>query len=516
MRIAPLPPFLLYDGINGDINAALLYERVLHHDTHDLPIFQHAKQFLWACLSRNNIADVKPFVAHMTLLQVPSIDARRWANPRFRKHFPTLNAPTVGTPGSNLNPPPPPPQLDIAAQIAAYMAATGNSFRRVEEEKKDEDTTGLSGMSTQEMSLTLQMCGKPSNGTKEDLPLWFLDVAAKATQDAFKNLIIRKNIETNTLYEDADVPLTAQLIKMVNKRNWCGKESNSKRPSLLNATEGLSPFIVLDLDEDQVAILNYNDDAITSASHTTVDDILRMKKRATAKVPESSEDFMLLLRTFANLLFALFSKDCPFLLCVVQIITALKQFSRNAREAMSITTKASILWVVLLQGRQFATGHMDVLAEFSALHSSLVAKQANIYHAEVPAELFKQKSPLSQKRSFDDAKPSIQTPPEAKKPKLVGTNLNTWHPKLKEKIGPALRKAGYPRFMTILEACDVDADQMYKKFGGRCTPNTMFGSCFAKGACKRDHSLPSSEEVEEILTLTKKFFENPTPIKTGS
>jgi hypothetical protein len=99
----------------------------------------------------------------------------------------------------------------------------------------------------------------------------------------------------------------------------------------------------------------------------------------------------------------MFSKDCPFLLCVIQIINALKQFSRNAREAMSIMTKASILWVILLQARQFATGNMDVLAEFSALHANLVAKQANIYHAEVPAELFKQKSPLAQKRSGDDA-----------------------------------------------------------------------------------------------------------------
>jgi hypothetical protein len=79
-----------------------------------------------------------------------------------------------------------------------------------------------------------------------------------------------------------------------------------------------------------------------------------------------------------------------------------------------------------------------------------------------------------------------------------------------------MRKAGYPRFLQILDICNIDANDMYAKFGKRCTPNTLFGSCYSKGACKRDHSLPSAEEVEEILTLTKKFYDNPTPIKPGS
>jgi hypothetical protein len=124
------------------------------------------------------------------------------------------------------------------------------------------------------------MCGTPPNIVKEELPQWFLEVAAKGMQDSFKNLIICKNIENNTLYEDAKVPLTAPLVKMISKRNWCGKESNTKCPSILNATEGLSPFIVLDLDEDEVAKLNYDDDAFNSASHTTVDDILKLRCKA--------------------------------------------------------------------------------------------------------------------------------------------------------------------------------------------------------------------------------------------
>jgi hypothetical protein len=261
MQIAPIPPFVVYDGFQADVHAPLIYERLLRIDTHGMPVYQHAKHFLLACLSKNNIVDTKPFVSNQILLQQATPSARRWANARFKQHFPTL---------VNTVPAAPPQNTDLATQIAAILAAqqrsTENQRNSVGEEKKDDDPGAISGMSKQELSLTLQMCGKPSDGVKEDLPPWFLEVAAKGTQDAFKNLIIRKTIENNYIFDDAEVPLTAQLVRMVNKRSWCGKESNTRRPSILNATEGLSPFIVLDMDEDEVARLNYNADALQSYS----------------------------------------------------------------------------------------------------------------------------------------------------------------------------------------------------------------------------------------------------------
>lgn len=248
-----------------------------------------------------------------------------------------------------------------------------------------------------------------------------------------------------------------------------------------------------------------------------VDDILKLRRKARAKVPETAETFMLTLRTFANLLFALFSHECPYLKCVIEVISAIKQFSRKAREAMSITTKASILWVILLQGRQFATGEINVLAEFVQLQTNLNAKQAHITHAEVPVELLHQTAPLSKKRRSDEG-PSSLAPPldtaggDDKKLK-VNTNPNTWHPRLKAKLGPALRANGYPKFMQVLNFCKIDPKHFYDKLGDRCTPNTIFGTCFSKGACQRKHTLPSSAEVDEILYLTKMFHEHPEDFK---
>jgi hypothetical protein len=198
---------------------------------------------------------------------------------------------------------------------------------------------------------------------------------------------------------------------------------------------------------------------------------------------------MLTLCTFANLLFALFSKDCPYLKCVIEVISAIKQFSRKAREAMSITTKASILWVILLQGRQFATREMTILAEFVQLQTNLNAKQVNITQAEVPTKILHHKTPLNKKHCTDEglsppALPLGVPSDDDKKPKVV-SNPNTWHPRLKAKLGPALRATGYPKFMQVLNFCQIDPKHFYNKLGDRCTPNTIFGNCFSKGACQR-------------------------------
>ena len=96
---------------------------------------------------------------------------------------------------------------------------------------------------------------------------------------------------------------------------------------MATSSEGLSPFAVLDLDEDAVARINDADDALTRASLMTFQDLKKIRNANKSKVPESSDEFMLTLKRFANLLFSIFSDDCPYFKCVQQIIVALKKFS---------------------------------------------------------------------------------------------------------------------------------------------------------------------------------------------
>ena len=60
---------------------------------------------------------------------------------------------------------------------------------------------------------------------------------------------------------------------------------------------------------------------------------------------------------------------------------------------MALSTMGLILWIILLQSRQFALGEMNVLCEFTTMHSDLLAKKATIHHGEMPMELIKNSTP---------------------------------------------------------------------------------------------------------------------------
>ena len=82
--------------------------------------------------------------------------------------------------------------------------------------------------------------------------------------------IIRTHIMSSTHYADAEVPLLAPLLKMAIKQNWVGKDTNINRPSLVNATNGIYPFIVLDTTEEQVSSINEDDEALSRSSYVTL------------------------------------------------------------------------------------------------------------------------------------------------------------------------------------------------------------------------------------------------------
>ena len=121
--------------------------------------------------------------------------------------------------------------------------------------------------------------------------------------------------------------------------------------------------------------------------HVTPSDISKLKTKLKATVPTSHEDFILMLKRFCNALFGIFSGDSPYFKCCVKVVDVLQAFSRPARAAMTTNTRAAILWILLLQSRQFAMGNMDILSEFATMQSDLRAKRGVITHAEVPIDL---------------------------------------------------------------------------------------------------------------------------------
>ena len=54
---------------------------------------------------------------------------------------------------------------------------------------------------------------------------------------------------------------------------------------------------------------------------------------------------------------------------------------------MTQSTKAAVLWIILIQSCEFAKGKGESTAEFHEMQHGLAVKCAEITHAEVPAQL---------------------------------------------------------------------------------------------------------------------------------
>ena len=512
MTLAPLPPYLVYDGFDRDLNAAEVLERVLSNTEASGDMFDHLQDFLRACLTAHGVGDNKPYLPSATLTCAPPRAARHWAKNKFTKCFPTLAAaPTPVVPVAQ-GLPTGQALLDLISAIRGASATAPTTAAAPPTQDKEDKF-----MSKSELAMTCRMCGQPDTGSLADLPAYFSECAAANTSDNYKMLVIRKWIMGNVFYDDADVPLTSSLLKMVIKRAWTGKDGNVTRPSLVHAMEGLSPFLMLDMSEDEVAQLNDEEDLIASASNVSVADLRSQRKQKQISVPVEPEAFLLMLKRYANFLFAIFSDTCPLFLLVKEVIRALRDFSREARRRMTIGTKGSILWIILLQSRHFALGELSVLCEFSTMHSDLQAKRAVIQHGECPAELLANSSSTpgdtlaDPPENNEGAAPPPEKPP--KKPRKA--NPNTWHPKLKAALEGPLKEAGEPSFTKILNFCKTNAYHIVPKTSQSCAPNMLFGRCFHGDKCTRKHDLANDTQVEQILEITAPFRADPKNLTTG-
>ena len=171
-------------------------------------------------------------------------------------------------------------------------------------------------------------------------------------------------------------------------------------------------------------------------------------------------------------------------------------------------TKGSILWIVLLQARQFGLGEVNVLYEFQSMHDDLRAKRAQISHSEVPSELFANSTPGS-----EDGQREREAEPKAKKPRTA--NPCNWHPKLKAALAKPLADASNPSFTEIINYYGKKSYDIISRNSRVCAPNAFFGSCFAGSKCTKLHNVLREDQVPQVLKLVEKFIKEPKKLVKG-
>ena len=120
-----------------------------------------------------------------------------------------------------------------------------------------------------------------------------------------------------------------------------------------------------------MALLNDEQDLLNTASLVSVSNIRRQRNMIKISIPAEANEFMLMLKRFANLLYYLFTDSCPFFKTLLEVIWDLREYSREARKHMTMSTRVSILWIVLLQSRQLALGEVNLLCEFTTMNEDL-------------------------------------------------------------------------------------------------------------------------------------------------
>ena len=72
---------------------------------------------------------------------------------------------------------------------------------------------------------------------------------------------------------------------------------------------------MLDLSEDEVALLNNEDDLITSVSLVSIADLRQQQKQKKFCIPADADKFMLILNRHTNIVYVIFWRPAHFSKC---------------------------------------------------------------------------------------------------------------------------------------------------------------------------------------------------------
>jgi len=136
------------------------------------------------------------------------------------------------------------------------------------------------------------------------------DIFARNQERKDKALVVANAISKSFIFEDAEVPLYPSLLRMILKRDWTGQDVG-KRATLAHNARGLSPFKMVDLTEDDVTYMQQEDNDLKYATTVLASELKAGRKLLAAKVSKDAEGLMQMIKRFKNLLYELFSSQCP-------------------------------------------------------------------------------------------------------------------------------------------------------------------------------------------------------------
>jgi len=170
---------------------------------------------------------------------------------------------------------------------------------------------------------------------------------------------------------------------------------------------------------------------------------------------------------------------------------------------MSVATRAAILWIILIQSREFAKGKGFVTAEFKEIQHCPAVKRADIMHSELPSRLTAPLEAVKRKPGLMLADGS-----ELGKKLKGGANPPTAINPILKPLADTWYATNMPRLKEICSYCKVGLEALSKD-GSTRRSNLLFGPCSYKDACILKHRTAINKEAKSITDLLGKFIEAP-------
>jgi hypothetical protein len=519
MKIVPVPFFVVRDGLEGDLSAQNVYERLTSMDDWEAkPYLRHAVDFVKACTTKYRANQKNPHVSAESLMQVVTPKQRAFARLRTVQLCPDLivTAPAQG--GYNANSPPNTEWLKILAEaLKARHAPSGEekSANDKDGELKEESWAEKLNISDEGLKALLHFC-QLEPGEDSLLPPYLLKLGQKRMTKAEKRKVLLRLLQEKKIYQQVDIPYTTDMLQVCVERNMDGGEGVS---TYTNCTRGYSPFMMKEMTDEELSSVNEESEAVEKASTTTPSD---HKKKGKASVPTTCEDLEKVLMRHANRLHVMTLGRNTLCLDLQKLIAWFQAWPVPARNSVDRKMIASVLWVVLLQTRTLCNTHQkERLMAFRKMMSTVECCSYYSYLG-TPAKLSSEPAPKGgggPKTPIDKTKnggkkgggtvneDGTEEPP--KKPRV--DKKTGIHDLVREKLGPLLQEA-YRKKMKITEICSLagisTADLVPNNKCGSCT---LFGNCFYH-KCTRVHKTATEEEAKHVVEKLQPLIRDPSLI----
>jgi hypothetical protein len=249
----------------------------------------------------------------------------------------------------------------------------------------------------------------------------------------------------------------------------------------------------------------------------TVLTLLDVKKKSKkARVPDTYLDFLDLMKMYTNTLRACFGDTCTMVTLMTSLIKIIHQFHPTAREQFfTLEHKSNILWIVHLQGREWAKGTAKTLEIFQYMVETLKWKRGFVTYVGVPKELYMlgmDKQKTTDEKETEPKSPYGGSPSKAQRKE----ESNSRDPRLAcidEAIAKALKGAPSGKtWVPVAAICKMCEYWPTNKDGDKdCAMYMILGQCHNK-RCKRQHTDMAKNKVPEALQKFKPFLTEPETV----